>query len=569
LEQSPFLNILSDKKVGETLRLMSRAPTERVADEVAQEICLRTGSKAVLAGLIANFDGQYVIGLKAENCQTGDSLGKVEVEADGQSKVLQALGQATTTMRSKLGESLTSIQKFDKPLEEATTASLEALQAYSQARKIQSQKGDTEAIPSLKRAVELDANFAVAYNLLGISYRNLGQMNLAVDTLNRAYALRERATEREKFYISTTYYSVVTEELEKAAQQFQLWSTEYARDVDAHLNLGVAWLRLGQHDKAAAEFREAVRLDSNNAIAYANLAGTYLYLDLLEEAKRVLDDATAHGLDYTYFHLEMYWLAFLRGDTEGMQQQIRWAVGQPGMEERMLWQESDTEAYYGRMRKARELAKRAAGSSRRNGNNESAASGGVGLAREEAELGNTEQAHRVASEALALAPGRSVELQVALLLSRAGDAVQAQKLADKLNNDRPLSTMVQRCWLPTIQAEIELNRRNPAHAIELLQPCSPYELGAGLRPAYLRGRAYLRSGPGGAAATEFQKVLDHRNSMRNDVLVPLAHLGLARAYALSGDAAKSRTAYNDFLNLWKDADADIPILQQAKAEYAN
>lgn len=410
LEQSPFFNILSDKKVSETLRLMSRAPTDRITDDVARETCLRTGSKAVLAGWVADLGGQYVIGLKAENCQTGDSLGNVEAEADGQSKVLQALGQATTKMRGKLGVSLSSIQKFDKPLEEGTTASLEALQAYSHGRKIQSQKGDTEAIPYLKRAVALDPNFAVAYNLLGISYRNLGQMIQSVDSLTTAYELRERATERKKFYISTTYYSVVTEELEKASQKFQLWSAEYPRDVDPHLNLGVAWLRLGQHDKAAAEFREAVRLDPDNAIAYADLAFTYFSLNRLDEGKRVIDEAATHGFDYAYLHLAMYSLASLRGEREEMQKQVAWAMGKPGMEDRMLSEESDTEAYYGRLQKARELIKRAADSARNNGNNESAASREVGFAREKADLRITGQAQRVANAALALAPGRRVEL---------------------------------------------------------------------------------------------------------------------------------------------------------------
>jgi eukaryotic-like serine/threonine-protein kinase len=568
LEQSPFLNVLSDKKVNETLGLMGRSPGERVTADVAREICLRTASKAVLAGSIAALGGHYVIGLRGVNCQTGDSLASAESEADGQAKVLQALGQAVTTIRSKLGESLASIEKFDKPLEDATTSSLEALKAYSQARRIQAQKGDTEAIPFLKRAVELDPNFAVAYSLLGMSYRNLGQTSLAIGNLKKAYELRERVSEREQFHIATWYYERATGELEKAKQQSQLWIENYPRDVDAHLNLGWFSGALGQFEEAATSYREALRLDPYNAKGYANLADTYLRLNRLDEAKAAIDEALAHKLDYARMHDKMYALAFLRGDVAGMQQQVAWAMGKPGMEDDFLSLQFHTEVYYGRLQKGRELTRRAVDSAKRNNNKELAALAELDLAIEEALSGNAPQARQAVTVALASASGRDVQMIAALTLAMAGDAASAQKLGDKLNKDFPLDTMIQGCWLPAIQAEIELSRGNAVKAIELLQTTSPHELGMWLYPAYIRGLAYLRAAKADAAATEFQKILDHRGLLGNSQRISLAHLGLARAHVLSQDTAKARSAYQDFLELWQDADPDIPILKEAKAEYA-
>jgi eukaryotic-like serine/threonine-protein kinase len=569
LEQSPVLNILSDKKVAETLRLMGRSFDERLTRDVMREVCQRTDSKALVVGSIANLGGRYAVGLKAENCQTGDSLGAAEEEADGQARVLQAMDRAATTLRRKLGESLVSIQKFDQPLEQVTTSSLEALKAYSEGKRTL-EKSDAEAVPFFKRAVELDPNFAIAYAYLGISYSNLGEKSLDIEASTRAYDLRERASEREKFFIATNYYSDVTGELDKADQQCQLWIDEYPRDQNyPHLWLGSNDFTLGQFELAAKELRQHLSVDPDSAIAYADLANTYLALDRLDEAKAAIDSALAHKLDNPFLHSNLYLQAFLRGDAAGMQQEVTWAMGKPEAEAAMLSAQSDTEAYYGRLQSAREYSRHAVDAAKRNNNNELAALAELDLADDDADFGNTVQARQAAAVALAMAPaGRDVQVQAALVLANSKDAVQTQKLVDRLSSENPLGTLIQGCYLPTIRAEIELSHGNAAKAIEYLERARPYELGVGLHPAYVRALAYLRSGQGIAAATEFQKFLDHRGLMTNSQLVPLARLGLARARAAKGDTSGARTAYQDFLALWKAADPDIPILKQAKAEYA-
>jgi len=569
LEQSPFVNILSDKKVSETLRLMGRPEGDRLTRDLAREVCLRAASNVLLVGSIANLGGHYVIGLKAENCQTGDSLGTAHAEADGQAMVLQALGQAATAMRGKLGESLGSIQKFDRPLEQVSTSSLEALKAYSEGKRTFDRSSDAESIPFFKRAVELDPNFAIASAYLGIAHGNLGRTTLADESLKKAYDLRDRASEREKYFISTFYYSMVTEELEKANQELQLWIREYPRDQNyPHLLLGYNYGSLGQFEKAIAEFREHLQVDPDSAIGYGNLAGTYLELDRLDEAQAVIDTAFAHKLDHPGLHLNLYAIAFLRGDKAGMQQQVAWASGKPEGEDLMLWSQSATAAYYGQLQRARELSQRAVDAAKRSSNNELAALAQLDLAGTVVDFGNAVGASQTVAAALALAPGRDVQVEAAVLLARSGDTAQAGKLADTLSKEHPTDTLIQGCWLPTIRAEIELSRGNLAKAIELLDQAKSYELGAMLFPAYVRGLVYLRGRQGAAAAAEFQKILDHRGLTGVNTLVPLARLDLARARAMSTDISGARTAYQDFFALWKDADPDIPILKQAKAEYA-
>ena len=568
LEQSPLLNILSDKKVAETLRLMGRSSAERLTRDVMREICLRTASKALLVGSIANLGGRYAVGLKAENCQTGDSLGAAEEEAEGQAKVLQALDRAATTMRGKLGESLASIQKFDKPLEQVTTSSMEALKAYSEGKRIL-EKGDAEAVPFFKRAVELDPNFAIAYTYLGISYGNLSETTLATETLKKAYDLRERASEREKFFISTFYYSMATEELEKANQQLQLWIEEYPRDENyPQLLLGFNYASLGQFEKATTKFLQHLRVDPDSAIAFEDLAATYRALDRLADAKAAIDTALAHKLDHPGLHSQMYLLAFLQGDLAGMKREADWAVGKQEGEEGMLQLQADTEAYFGRVQKARELSRRAEEAAKRSGNNEFAAFARLDLAAVDADFGNPLRARQATAAALALASGRDQQLSAAAVLVTAGDAAQAGSLLDKLVKEHPLDTLIQGYWAPTIRGEIELTRGNAAGAIDILEHARPYELGGGLGPAYVRALAYLRARQGTAAATEFKKILEHPGLTANNDIGPLARLGLARARAMSGDTSGARTAYQDFLALWKDADSDIPILKEAKAEYA-
>ncbi len=575
LEQSPFLNVLSDQKVAATLRLMGRQPGDQLLGPVARELCQRAGSKAMLAGSIASLGNQYVIGLNAVNCSTGDSIAKEQAEAAGKEQVLKALGKAASDLRPRLGESLSSVQKFATPVEEATTSSLEALKAYSAGRKTWREKGDAAAIPFYKRAIELDPNFPLAYAAAAVSYSNLGQATLASENTRKAYQLRERVSEREKYRIEALYYSTVTGELEKSNQAYELWKQSYPRDGVPAGNLGANYMWLGQWEKALPETLEALRREPA-VIGSSYVALNYLALNRPEEAKTTLEQAQARKVDFYTLRLAVYYAAFLRRDQEAMQQQLAWAVGRSGEEDWLLSAQSDTEAYFGRLTKAREFSQRAVDSARRADAKETAALWQANAAVREAEFGNPSPARQSALAALALVPGRDVKAVAALALARAGDAAQAQKLAESLNKDFPLSTIVQGYWLPAIRAATELNAKNAAKAVELLQPAAPFELGQSqpftvgmLYPAYLRGQAYLLARQGKEAAAEFQKIIDHAGIVLNSPLGALTRLGLARAYALQGDTVKARAAYQEFLTLWKDADPDAPILRQAKAEYAN
>jgi serine/threonine protein kinase/Flp pilus assembly protein TadD len=583
LEQSPFLNVLSDRKLSETLKLMGRTPDQRVTQDVGREVCLRTASKALLAGSIAGLGSHYAIVLKAINCRTGDVLGAARAEAESREKILQTLGEAVATLRGELGESLASVQKFDKPLDEATTSSLEALQAYTEGDRLAREKGDTDALPLLKRAVELDPNFARAYASLGIRYNNLGQATLAIENVRKAYELRERVSEREKYYISCTYFTLVTGELEKAIQQYELWIRDYPRDYVALTNLGVNYFTMGQFERAAAVTRDALRLEPASILGYNNLGVAYFSMNRLDEAKSTFDEALAQKLDGPYLRQSIYYLDFLRQDSAGMQQQFAWAMGKPGAEDILLSSESDTQADSGRLQKSRQLSAQAEDSAKRNDSKETAAFWQGNAALREVEFGNAAEGLKQAREALALAPGRDVKVEAALALARGGDIAAAEKLVAALNQEFPLDTLMQNYWLPTVQAAIALQRHDPAQAIAMLHSSVPYELAdpppfsAGtMYPVYLRGQAYgalaeatrTSSENGQHAAAEFQKILDHPGVIVNFPLSALSHLGLARARALSGDNAGARTAYQDFFALWKNADPDLPILKRAKAEYA-
>ena len=574
LEQSPFLNVLADNKVSETLKLMGRAPAGRITQEVAREICLRTGSKAVLAGSIASLGTHYAIGLKAVNCQSGDPLGVVQAEADSREHVLKAVGEATASLREKLGESLTSVQKFDKPLEEATTPSLEALQAYTKGQRtyLENQPG---SIPFFKRAVEFDPNFARAYASLGRAYANQGQASPALENIKKAYELRERASEREKFYIASQYYLEVTGEMEKANQLYQQWLESYPRDYLPYANLAYDYTVTGQYEKGTEVGREAIRLRPDSPLLYGNLGELYIALNRIDEAKSVFDEALAHKLEDANLRQGIYVLGFEQNDAAVMRQQMTWATGRSGVEDSFLSMQADTEAYFGRLDKSRELARKAADMARHNDAKETAALWEANEAVREAEFGNLAQARQLANSSMAVAPGRDVQIVAALAFARDGEAGRTQELVNTLNTAFPVGTMMQNYWLPTLRAMLELNRGNAAKAIEMLQGTANYEFGSPspfqpstMYPIYVRGQAYLTAHDGGAAAAEFQKMIDHRSISWNFPLGALAHLGLGRAYTLSGDTAKSKTAYQDFFALWKDADPDIPILKEAKAEYA-
>jgi len=574
LEQSPFINVLSDRKVNETLGLMGRPANQRITRDIARELCLRTGSKAILLGSISRLGTQYVIGLITSGCNTGDVLAQEQVQAAGKEDVLKALDQVASGLRSKLGESLASVQKFDVPVE-ATTSSLEALKAFSMGIRTGREKGPAESIPFLKRAIEIDPNFAMAYASLGLDYGNLGEASLGAENIRKAYELKDKVSERERLRISAYYYALATGELEKEAQTYELWIQSYPHDSIPYGNLGANSGAMGQYDKALAETQQALAIDSNQVTNYSNLAAFHIALNQPDQAKAQLDKALGLRLDGETIRLQFYFLAFLRGDTAEMEKQVAWGAGKPGDEDPLLSVQSDTEAYYGRLNRAREFSRRAMDSAIRADSKETAALWQVNAALREAEFGNAATAKQDAAGALALAPGRDIKVVAALTAARAGDTTRAKALEEELQRSDPLNTMLKLYWLPTIQTAIALGQNQPEAAIQSLQAAVPYELGGPppfqlgtMYPAFLRGGAYLQMHKGAEAAAEFHKFLDHRGIVLNFPLGALAHLGLGRAYAMTGDTAKARAAYKDFLTLWTDADPEIPILKEAKAEYA-
>jgi serine/threonine protein kinase/tetratricopeptide (TPR) repeat protein len=575
LEQSPFLDLVSDNKVNQTLKLMGRPAGDRLTPDVAREVCQRTGSKAMLTGSIAGLGSQYVIGLKIVNCDAGDVLAGAQEQAAGKEAVLKALDAAAVSLRSKLGESLSSVQKYATPVAEATTPSLEALKAYSLGRKTRLAKGDTAALPFYKRAVELDPKFAMAYREMAAVYNNANEIGRAAEYARKAYTLREKVSERERFLIDGFYYATATGELEKAAQTYALWQQTYPRDFVPYGNLGFISSALGNYEKDLEESREALRLEPNNAISYGNVGGTLASLNRLDEAEAVYKQAEERKLEGEGLLLNRYLLAFVKGDAPKMAQLASAAMGKPGAEDLLLAAQADTEGWLGKLKNAHELTGRAMDSAQHNDAKESAASYQAAAALREVESGNREQARAEANAALKLAPNRDVRDVAALALARAGDTSSAEKLAADLDKAYPLDTLVQRNWLPTIRAAVALERKDANRAIELLKETNTIELGQStsnitifLCPAYIRGEAYLMLHDGNAAAAEFQKFVDYRGIVVNFPWGALARLGLARAYAMQGDTARAKAAYQDFLTLWKDADPDIPVLKQAKAEFA-
>lgn len=606
LAQSPFLNILPGQKIRQQLRFMGRAPGDAVTPEIAQEICQRTGSKAVLAGSIAKLGSEYVVGLNAVNCQTGESFVQVQGQAARKEDVLKTLDDEATKLRARLGESLRSIQRFDVPVHDATTSSLEALKDISLGIKASSEKGDAEAIPFFAHAIELDPKFAMAYALLGSSYTGLGETSQANANYTKAFELRDRVSEQEKFEISVYYYSTVTGELEKANQTLDLWTQTYPREASPHFFASINDSFLGLHQKALAESLEGIRLDPSGGIEYGNLMLDYTNLNRLEDAKAVYQQILARKLDAPFFHVQRYTIAFLEGDVPEMNRQFAWAAGKSG-EDSLVSAESDTEAFFGHLATARQLSERAADIAQRDGDKETAAGWLMNAALREAEFGDAVRARETTASALALASTQDLQTEAALALVRTGNSVRARKMAERLAKQFPLNTLLNGYWIPTLLAAVEIDDDNPAKAIEVLKNVAPYELGeppplaGSLYPVYIRGQAYLQLRQGSEAAAEFRKFIDHRSIVVSFPLGALARLGLARAYALqagvafmpyapppgkggtdarqiappvgaNGDradaVAKARAAYEDFLKLWKDADSDIPVLKQAKAEYA-
>ncbi len=572
LEQSPFLALISDRKVNDTLKLMGRPAGDRLTPEVTREVCQRTGSKAMVTSSIATLGSQYVIGLKAVTCEAGDLLAEAQEQAAGKEAILKALDAAAVSLRSRLGESLSSVEKYATPVEEATTPSLEALKAYSLGVEALYWKGDAEALPFLKRAVELDSKFAACYTVMSQIYFDLCEFRLSAENARKAYDLRQKVSERERFVIEANYYWTGSGELEKAAQAIGLWQKTYPRDSKAYDRLAVVSMQLGNLEEALEQLQQATRLEQSMYL-YDDLGLAYFNLNRLDEAEAVFEKAEKQGgsESLVLFH---YMLAFLRGDDGRMAHLASVAVGKPGTEDLLLASQADTEGWHGRLKNAQELTIRAVNSALHNDARETAAAYQAEAALREVESGNPERARADAAAALKLAPNRDVQAMVAVALARAGDTVGAEKLAAELDRSYPLGTLVQRYWLSTIRAAVALERKDPRRAIELLKEASPLDLSAPtilsveLLPVYLRGESYLVLHDGRGAAAEFQKFIDHRGLVGNFPWGALARLGLARAYAMQGDTAKARAAYQDFLTLWNDADADVPVLKEAKAEYA-
>lgn len=588
LEQSPFLSMISDERVQQTLRMMEQKPDARLTPQISREVCARTSSAADLEGSIAQIGTQYLITLKAVNCSSGDTLASTEAQASDKNHVLEALSTVASSMRNKLGESLSTVQKFNTPLEQGTTSSLEALRAYSSGYKLESTTGDAAAMSFYQHAVELDPNFALPYARLGIAYNDIGESATAAIYTRKAYERRDRTSEPEKYFILERFNKEVTGNIEKAIQFCQLWIQAYPRAVEPRDNLaGAIYPVIGQYQKGIEQGVEAVRLDPGSAVNYALLSFDYIFSDRLDEAKATYEQALQRGLNFPFFYIGRYEIAFIQNDAAGMQREVAESAGQLGVGDQLLGLEAGTAAYHGQLIRARDLTRQAMDSAEQAGEKEAATIYLVQSAVREALFGNDGEARRRASMALERSTARDVQYGAALTFVYEGDEGRSQALADDLDKGRPEDTLVQFNYLPTLRARLALNRGNASEGIESLRAAAPYELGqttfsipgwTAMYPVYVRGQAYLAERNGKAAAGEFQKILDHPGVVLMEPIGALAHLQIARAYALeaqtsegaAADAAraKARAAYQDFLTLWKDADADIPILIQAKAEYA-
>ena len=587
LNQSPFLNVLSDRKVAATLRLMSRPAGTKLTPEVVRDVCQRSGSKAYIAGSIASLGSQYVVTVEAVNCESGDTLALYQATASAKEKVLDALSRTVSKVRAQLGESLATVAKYDVPLAQATTPSLEALKAFSLAAKAMGGKDPAAALPYSQHAIELDPDFAMAYVQAGAIYYTLNEVGRANEYYAKAFQLRDRVSEGEKLVIAATYYGFVSGQLDKAAQTFEELAEIHPRDIHAYNVLALLYEQLGQYEKSAEATRTLLQLDPEFVYAYTNLTMAELALQRFDEARRTIDQAHTRKLDDYLLRADLYAIAFLHADSDGMAEQQQWLRGKPLYENYGLALASETEAYAGHVKKARELTKEGVASAIRTENQEGAAVYQANFAVQQAAYANASEARQAAAVAMRLAPAsRGVAAEAALAFAMAGEAARAESLAQDLNRRFPLDTQVQSLWLPAIQTQLALRRPKPVPLLNASQAGSPVEYGnipfgnniSCLYSTYVRGEAYLSAGQGIAAASEFQKILDHNGIVWNCWTGALAHLGIARANALESrtspgadaDAARVRAlaAYKDFLTLWKDADPDTPILKQAKAEYA-
>ena len=586
LRQSPFLNVASDSQIATTLQEMQRPIDTKLTSDVVRELCQRAASKAYIAGAIGTLGSEYVLGLKAVNCQSGETLAQEQVTASGKEKVLDALGKAASKLRGELGESLATVQRLDVPLSEATTSSLEALKAFSLGEKASARQSLSAALPYYQHAIELDPNFAIGYKRVGDAYSGMLELGRATEYHAKAFQLREHASEREKLFITATYYEWSTGELPKAAEAYEEWIASYPRDYAARGNLGNVYGELGEYEKARESDSESLHLAPDNVGPYVNLTNDLLALQRFDEVEQTIQQAYSRKLDDFILHSALYTLGFLRTNSGAMAEQQQWLAGKPE-ENAALSLASDTEAYVGHLRKARELTKQAVDSAVRSNSKENGAVWLENAALREAAFGNVTDAKRTAKEGLKLVPtNQGVQVEAALALAMVGSLLESESLAQGLNKRSPLDTQMQSLWLPAIRAQLALNRKNAALALNTMPVPSALELGqiafvtnlSCLYHNYIRGESYLEAGQGREAAAEFQKIILHTGIVWNCWTGALAHLGVARANRLEArnaqgadaDAARDRAlaAYKDFLALWKDADPDIPIYKQAKTEYA-
>ena len=575
LEQSPFLSLIPDQRMRQTLQLMGKPANEKLTAEVAREVCQRLGSKAYLTGSISNLGSQYVIGLSAINCQTGESLTQEQVTADSKEHVLGALGEASGKLREKLGESLKMVNNFSTPIDQATTPSLEALQAYSMGRNALLAHGDnTTAVPLFQQAIKLDPNLAIAYASLGTVYHNLGEKELAAQNTRRAYELRAKVSEREKFYIESHYFDFVAGDLEKSRQVYETWTQMYPREQIPALNLGVLYQELGQYEKALAQYKQALKLSPNDVLSYGNTVSVLVNLNRLKEARAAADEALGKKLDSTDLRTAMYLMAFLQNDDEAMQKTAAWGAERPEDQSLMLYYQADTAAYTGQLTKARELSHKCVAAAELAGRKERAAGCEAAGALREALFGNGADAKKLAATALSHSNARDVLFVVGLSFALVAERDKAIEIADAMKTRYPDDTIVRFNYLPTIYAAIALDDNDAERAIEFLKAASVDELGlAGgtsystyMYPVYVRGLAYLAAKQGDAAAAEFQKILAWPGVVANEPIGALAHLQLARARRLAGQTAEANASYSNFLALWKNADGSFPLVAAVQAE---
>jgi eukaryotic-like serine/threonine-protein kinase len=576
LDQSPFLSLVSDDRIQQAVQMMGKPSDARLTPAIAREVCERTGSTAVLDGAIAQIGTQFLLTLKAVNCSNGETLASAEAQAKDKNQVLEALGKTASEIRQNLGESLSTVQKLDTPIEDATTSSLEALKAFTEGDRVLNKEGDAAAIPFYKHAVELDPDFALAYAHLGITHTTIGEPDLGAAYTRKAYELSKRTSEPERYFITATYFKEVTGNLKTAEQTCQLWIQAYPRSEKPHVYLsGAIYPEMGEYDKAVEAGKEAVRLSPETPVPYAFLMFAQIEMNRFDEAKATYQRAAERKLSSPFFQQGLYQIAFLENNVPEMERQVKSSAGKPGGEV-LLILKAETAAYSGHLREAREISQQAIDSAERSGEEEAVGSYIAQSSVREGFFGNADEARRRAVLAMQHSAGRDVQYGAALAFAYAGNGERAQSLTDNLARRFPEDTIVQFNYLPTLRARLYLNRGKVPEAIQSLEIAERYELGGttggsygwnALFPVYVRGQAYLDARKGAEAAAEFQKIIDYRGVVVNEPIGPLAHLGLARAFALQGDQVKARAAYRAFLTLWKDADPGAPILKQAEAEF--